>query len=72
MSLRGLVRRWRLLAGLGVSPRQRCSVLARMICRTGGPDLSVGTRGGDVFFHEGGDDLKNRLFWGGRFQVTAY
>ena len=58
MSLRRLVRRWRLLAGLGVSPFPQHMVCARMICRTGGPVTPVGTHGGGVFFHQGCDDLK--------------
>ena len=65
MSLWRVVRRWRFLAGLGVSPISQHSVCARMICRTGGPALPVGTRGGVVFFHARCDDLNNRPFWVG-------
>ena len=65
MSLWRLVRRWRLLAGLGVSPSERHAVCARMTCQTGGPVTPIGTLGGGVFFHEGCDDLKIAPFGGG-------
>ena len=58
MSLWRVVRRWCFLAGLGVSPISQHPVCGRMICQTGGPALSVGTRSGGVFFHLRCEDLE--------------